>query len=137
MERPARTSTAAPAESSSRPSRRSAPERRGGGIFDLFGSELATGWLPTKFVPIDFEFREGVGRVHVEGFGHADSELLTYPDGTVIQPWIDLPHGIEYKRALMINAKRWRWHDADLLASYADKYGAVARVKFTEQGCIA
>ena len=36
----------------------------------------------------------------------------------------------------MTNAKRWWWRDEDMLASYADKYGAVARVKFSEQGCV-
>jgi hypothetical protein len=33
----------------------------------------------------------------------------------------------------MTNAKRWWWPDAELLGSYENKYGAVARVKFTEQ----
>ena len=108
----------------------------GGGIFDLFGSELVTTWLPTKIVPIEFEVRDGVGRVLIEGFGEAESELLRYPDGTIIRPWLDLPHGIEYKKGLMTNAKRWFWHDGELLGSYADKYGAVARVHFTEQGCV-
>jgi hypothetical protein len=40
------------------------------------------------------------------------------------------------ERGLMTNAKRWWWRDDELLASYADKYGAVARVRFTEQGCV-
>ena len=95
-----------------------------------------TTWLPTKVVPITFEFRGGVGRVRIEGVAEAESALLSYPDGTVIEPWVELPHGIEYKKGLMTNAKRWWWRDAELLASYANKYGAVARVKFTEQGCV-
>src|SRR5262245_4272807 len=37
--------------------------KAGGGIFELFGSELATTWLPTKVVPIEFEFTNGKGRV--------------------------------------------------------------------------
>jgi len=109
----------------------------GGGLFELFGKELVTKWLPMKVVPIDFEFTAGVGRVRVEGFGEGESELLSYPDGSVIQPWQELPHGIEFKRALMTNAKRWWWRDDDLLAIYADKYGAVARVRFTKEGCVA
>jgi hypothetical protein len=36
----------------------------------------------------------------------------------------------------MTNAKRWWWRDEDLLASYADRYGAVAKVRFTQDGCI-
>ncbi len=83
-----------------------------------------------------FEFKDGAGRVRIEGFGEAESELLSYPDGSVIRPWQDLPHGIGFKRALMTNAKRWWARDDKLLASYANKYGAVARVKFTEQGCV-
>lgn len=110
--------------------------KAGGGIFDLFGAQLVTTWLPAKVVPIEFEIRDGAGRVRVEGFAEAESELLAYPDGTVIRPSLDLPHGIEFKQALMTNAKRWWWRDDVLLGNYADKYGAVARVKFTEQGCV-
>lgn len=110
--------------------------KAGGGIFELFGSELASTWLPTKFVAIDFDVQDGVGRVRIDGIGEAESELLSYPDGSTIRPSVDLPHGIEYKKGLMTNAKRWSWRDGDLLATYANKYGAVARVKFTEAGCV-
>jgi hypothetical protein len=88
-------------------------------------------------VPIEFAFADGTGRVHVEGFGAGESELLSYPDGSVIRPVQELPHGIEFKRALMTNAKRWWWRDDELLANYADKYGAITRVRFTEEGCVA
>ena len=108
----------------------------GGGIFDLFGTQLVSQWLPTKSVAIEFELVDGQGRVCIEGFAEAESELLSYPDGSVIRPTLDLPHGIEYKHGLMTNARRWSWHDGILLASYANKYGAVARVKFSEQGCM-
>jgi hypothetical protein len=79
----------------------------GGGFFDLFGTQLVTTWLPTKVVPIEFELKDGTGRIRIEDLGEAESELLSYPDGTVIRPWLDLPHGIEFKRGLMTNAKRW------------------------------
>ncbi|MDC0663655.1 DUF1326 domain-containing protein [Marinobacter sp. SS21] len=108
----------------------------GGGIFGLFGAELVTTWLPSKFVPIRFDVHDGVGTVSIEGIGEAQSELLSYPDGSVIRPELHLPHGIEYKQGLMTNTRRWWWRDDDLLASYADRYGAVARVRFTEQGCV-
>jgi hypothetical protein len=111
--------------------------KAGGGIFELFGAQLVETWLPTKSARFAFELKDGVGRVRIEGFGEAQSELLSYPDGTVIQPWEELPHGIEFKRGLMTNARHWQWNDAQLLASYANKYGAVAKVKFTEEGCIA
>ncbi len=110
--------------------------KAGGGIFHLFGAQLVTTWLPTKVGPIEFAFSDGAGRVRIEGFGEAESALLSYPDGTVIRPWLELPHGIEYKRGLMTNAKRWWWRDDELLASYANRYGAIARVRFTEQGCV-
>ncbi|HEX5767915.1 MAG TPA: DUF1326 domain-containing protein [Burkholderiales bacterium] len=127
-------------------SRASAEQRRaleaiatgkaGGGIFELFGKALVTRWLPTKFAPIEFEIEDGKGRVRIEGFGEGESELLAYPDGSTIRPQVALPHGIEYKSGLMTNAKRWWWRDDELLASYANRYGAVARVKFSEEGCV-
>ena len=110
--------------------------KAGGGIFQLFGEQLVTRWLPTKAAAIDFEIRDGKGRVSIEGFGEAETELLAYPDGSTIRPQVELPHGIEYKSGLMTNAKRWWWRDEDMLASYADRYGAVARVKFSEEGCV-
>lgn len=110
--------------------------KAGGGIFQLFGADLVTRWLPTKVAPIAFDVSDGKGRVRIEGFGEGESDLLGYPDGTVIRPQLELPHGIEYKSGLMTNAKRWWWRDEDLLAAYADKYAAVAHVKFTQEGCV-
>lgn len=107
----------------------------GGGIMSLFGSELVTRWLPTKLVAIAFALNDGRGQVEIAGFGGAESELLSYPDGTVIRPMLDLPHGIEFRQGLMTNAKHWWWNDADLLADYGDRYGAVATVKFNNEGC--
>jgi len=79
----------------------------------------------------------GVWSIGKGRYGEAESELLGYPDGSVIRPVQELPHGIEFKRGLMTNAKRWWWHDDELLASYANKYCAVSRVKFTQEGCVA
>jgi hypothetical protein len=110
--------------------------KAGGGIFELFGAELVTTWLPTKVAPIEFEVHEGEGCVRVGSFAEAESGLLGYPDGSVIRPWLELPQGIGFKRGLMTNAKRWWWRDGELLASYANKYGAIARVRFTEDGCV-
>ena len=42
-----------------------------------------------------------------------------------------------YKKGLLTNAKRWWWRDDRLLASYANTYGAVARITCTEEGCIS
>lgn len=110
--------------------------KAGGGMLSLFGSELVSKWLPSKVLPIEFSINDGVGRVRIDGIGEAESELLSYPDGTVIRPWAELPHGIEFKKGLMTNAKRWWWRDDELLATYADKYGAIARVEYTQDGCV-
>lgn len=109
----------------------------GGGIFELFGQQLVTEWLPNKQVNFEFNLQDGIGSVRIGAYGSADSELLGYPDGTVIRPEVKLPHGIEYKSGLMTNARRWQWQDDELLASYENKYGAVARVRFDETGCVA
>lgn len=109
----------------------------GGGMIGVFGAELVHTWLPTKVAKIEFAVEDGRGRVRIEGFGEAESELLSYPDGTVIRPTLDLPHGIEFKRGLMTNAKRWWWRDDELLATYANTYGAVARVRLSDEGCLA
>jgi hypothetical protein len=109
----------------------------GGGIFEIFAKQLTKTWLPTKLVPIDFAVdQHGKGSVRIEGIAEAESELLSYPDGSTIRPWLDLPHGIEFKKGLMTNAKRWWWRDDELLANYANKYGALARVKFDPTGCV-
>lgn len=110
----------------------------GGGIFELFGQQLVTRWLPTRYVAIEFGLdAEGVGAVRIGSQGWAHNELLSYPDGSTIRPVSELPHGIEYKRGLNTNAREWAWHDEHLLAHYENKYGAVARVRFTQQGCVA
>jgi hypothetical protein len=109
----------------------------GGGILELFGRDLVTTWLPTKVVPVEYEFRDGAGRVRIEDLVEAESRLLSYPDGTVIRPGLELPHGIEFKKGLMTNASRWWIRDEELLGNYHDKYGAVARVRFTQEGCVA
>lgn len=111
--------------------------KAGGGIFELFGQALVSEWLPTKIAPIEFDVTESGGCVVIEQFGEASCELLAYPDGTIIRPVQELPHGIEYKRALMTNARRWWWRDDSLLATYENKYGAVAKVRFTQEGCMA
>jgi len=107
----------------------------GGGIFELFAKQLTRTWLPTKVVPIRFDMVDGRGTVRIDGIGEAESELLSYPDGTVIRPWLELPHGIEFKKGLMINAKRWWWRDEELLGRHADRYGAWSRVTFDQTGC--
>jgi len=111
--------------------------RAGGGIFELFGQQLVREWLPTKTTAIRCEINDGVGHVRIGDYAAAESVLLSYPDGSVITPRVELPHGIEFKSGLMTNAQQWWWRDGELLANYSDKYGAYAQVKFTQEGCVA
>lgn len=107
----------------------------GGGLFELF-AQLAPTWHPTRYVPIDFDIEDARGSVRIGDVAGADSELLAYPDGKVIHPTFVLPHGIEFKEGLATNAKRWWSRDEDLLGSFEDKYAAVARVEFTQEGLV-
>ena len=110
--------------------------KAGGGIFELFGTQLAKTWLASKTLPIDVAITDGKGTVRIGDVAAAETELLSYPDGTTIRPVSELPHGIEYKKGLMTNAKRWWWNDRELLASHLNKYGAWCSVKFTQDGCV-
>jgi len=107
----------------------------GGGIFEVLAA-MTTKFHPTQVADIEFEVEDGKGRVKVGDIVEMESDLLSYPDGTVIRPTFELPHGIEFKTALATNAKRWWVRDDDLLGSYQDKYAAVARVKFSNEGCV-
>lgn len=111
--------------------------KAGGGMFELFHS-LASKFHPTIVTDIEFAVDgDGKDRVRVGDYWEAESELLAYPDGTTIRPMFTLPHGIEFKTGLATNAKRWWIRDEDMLANHHDKYGVIAKVRFTEQGCVA
>jgi hypothetical protein len=97
---------------------------------------LASKVYPTKVAKIDFDVNDGKGRIKVGKELEAESELLTYPDGTTIRPIFTLPHGIEFKTALATNAKSWWVRDQALLGTYQNRYAAVATVKFTNKGCV-
>jgi len=108
----------------------------GGGIFEIFAT-LCTTIYPTLVANIEFETDgDGKGRVKIDDIMDMRSELLSYPDGTVIRPMFELPHGIEFKTALATNAKSWWVRDEDMLGNYQNKYAAVARVKFSNEGCV-
>lgn len=109
--------------------------QHGGGMFEIF-ADLVNKWHPTKVADIEFEMGDGTGRVIIDDLFELESELLSYPDGTVIRPTFTLPHGIEFKTALATNAKRWWVRDEDLLGNYQNKYAAVSTVKFNNEGCI-
>ncbi len=127
-------------DSSATPAQREAVEaiasgKAGGGIFEIF-ARLTTKSYPTRLVPIELDIKGNRATVRIPGLMEADSDVLTYPDGTVITPILDLPHGIEFKRGTATNAKRWWIRDEEFLASHGNKYAAVAKVKFTEKGCV-
>jgi len=107
----------------------------GGGVFELF-HHLCSKWHPTIVTRIDFDLKDGRAETKVGDFMEAECDLLSYPDGTVIRPTFTLPHGIEFKTALATNTKRWWIRDGAFRADHVNVYGAVAKVKFTEKGCI-
>ena len=110
--------------------------KAGGGIFEMF-HKLSSKWYPTIVTDLDFQMgADGKGTVRVGDLLWMESDLLSYPDGTVIRPSFDLPHGIEFKKGLATNTKRWWIRDEDMLASHENVYGLVTTVKFTEAGCV-
>jgi hypothetical protein len=109
--------------------------KHGGGIFEIFAG-LCSKVYPTKVARIEFEVKDGKARFGVRNMFEAESELLTYPDGSTIRPIFTLPHGIEYKTALATNATHWWIRDEVLLARHQNKYAAVATVKFSNKGCV-
>jgi hypothetical protein len=110
--------------------------KAGGGLFEVFHGLVAK-WLPTMVTGIEFvQGGEGVARLKIGDVLEAESELLTYPDGTVIKPTFNLPHGIEFKTGLATNAKRWWVRDGPMLASHENVYGVITTVRFDETGCV-
>lgn len=107
----------------------------GGGIFELF-AKLTSTFYPTMTTDIRFEMDGPRVRLEIGEVVAADADLLAYPDGTVIRPTLVLPHGIEYKEGLAINAKHWWMRDEQMLASCDNRYAAVAKVKFTQAGLV-
>lgn len=110
--------------------------REGGGLFELF-AKLASKTYPTKVAKIEFRLEGPTAYLRVDDLLEAESEALSYPDGSKILPTFMLPHGIEFKTALATNAKRWWIRDETMLASHENKYGAVSRVKITREGVSA
>lgn len=107
----------------------------GGGIFEIF-PKLAAKTYPPLVTDIEFRLDGPKAYVRIGDLAEAESDVLTYPDGTEIRPTFALPHGIEFKTALATNTKRWWIRDEDMLAHHKDRYGAVARVKFSNAGCV-
>ncbi len=109
--------------------------RCGGGIFEIF-PRLVVKTYPTLVTDIEFRLDGPKAYVRIGDLAEAESEVLIYPDGTEIRPSFTLPHGIEFKTALATNTKRWWMRDQEMLAHHTNRYGAVARVTFTNAGCV-
>ena len=107
----------------------------GGGIFEIF-PKLSAQTYPPMLANIEFRLDGPKAYLKIEGIMEAESEALSYPDGSTILPTFTLPHGIEFKEGLATNTKRWWIRDEAMLASHENVYGVVSRVKFTEKGCV-
>lgn len=109
--------------------------RHGGGIFEIFPTTIARTY-PTRVAKIELHIDGPRSWFRVDGVGEGHSDAIKYPDGTPIHPTFTLPHGIEFKQALTMNATRWWMRDEDLLAFHQNKYAAIATVKFSDEGCV-
>lgn len=109
--------------------------KHGGGIFEVF-PQLVSNSLPTMVAKIDFRFDGASSGYRVDGIMELECEPIKYPDGMVISPTFTLPHGIEFKSALAASAKTWWIRDETMLAHHANKYAAIAHVKFNNKGCV-
>jgi len=109
--------------------------QHGGGIFEIF-PKLASKTYPPMVAEIEFRIDGPKAYVKIEGILEAESDSLTYPDGSIISPTFILPHGIEFKEGLATNTKRWWIRDEGMLAHHENRYGVVAFVKFNNEGCV-
>ena len=109
--------------------------QHGGGFFELFPN-LVSRKLPPKVARIDATFDGANSRAKIEGVTEVECGPIQYPDGSVISPTFTLPHGIEFKTALAMNAKKWSIRDEEMLGTYDNKYAAIATVKFGNKGCV-
>jgi len=109
--------------------------QHGGGIFEIF-PKLASKTYPPMVAEIEFRIDGPKAYVKIEGILEAESDSLTYPDGSIISPTFILPHGIEFKEGLATNTKRWWIRDEGMLAHHENRYGVVAFVKFNNAGCV-
>ena len=110
--------------------------KHGGGIFGILPYVIAR-THPTKIVPIKMQIDGTDSWVRIEGIAEAKHGKITEPaSGSVTTGEIVLPTGIEWKRALVTNAKSWWIRDGDILAVHTNKSGFVARVRYNQDGCV-
>ncbi len=110
--------------------------KHGGGVFEIF-PRTWTKVHPLKVTPIEFHFDGAESWFKVDGVGEVRSEKIRNPvTHDPFEGYIELPHGIGWKRALVSNIRRWWVRDDDILAVHENRNGQVCTVKFTEQGCV-
>ncbi|HEV2520308.1 MAG TPA: DUF1326 domain-containing protein [Thermoplasmata archaeon] len=111
--------------------------KHGGGVFEIFPKTLAKVY-PIRVTPIEFEYKDYDSWFRVEGVGEVHSEHIRNPvTHDPFEGSISLPGGIIFKKGLVTSIKRWWMRDEELLAFHEARNGHVARVKFSEQGCLA
>ena len=49
---------------------------------------------------------------------------------------INLPGGINWKKAFVTSIKKWWMHDRELLAKHENRAGFVTTLKISDKGCI-
>ncbi len=110
--------------------------KHGGGVFEIFPKTFAK-TLPTKVAKIDFHFNGYNSWFKVEGIGEVRSSYITNTvTGEKFKGTINLPGGINWKKAIVTNIKKWWMKDRDLLATHQNRSGFVTTLKMSNKGCI-
>jgi len=110
--------------------------KHGGGVFEIF-PKTWTKKLPTKIVKVDFHYNGYNSWFKVDGIGEVHSSYIANPvTGEKFKGQIVLPDGINWKKAMVTNIKRWWIGDREIHAKHDNRAGFVATLKITDKGCI-
>ena len=110
--------------------------KQGGGVFEIFPKTWSK-VLPTKVVKMDFHYDGYNSWFKVDGIGEVRSTYISNPvTGEKFKGEVFLPGGINWKRALTTNIKKWWVGDREIHARHENRAGFVTTLKFSEKGCI-
>ncbi len=110
--------------------------KHGGGVFEIFPRTFAK-TLSTKVTKIDFHFNGYNSWFKVEGIGEVRSGYITNPvSREKFKGTINLPGGINWKKAFVTSIKKWWMRDRELLARHDNRAGFVTTLKITNKGCV-
>jgi hypothetical protein len=110
--------------------------KHGGGVFEIF-PKTWTKKLPTKVVKVDFHYNGYNSWFKVDGIGEVRSAYISNPvTGEKFKGTIVLPDGINWKKAMVTNIKKWWIGDRDIHAKHDNRAGFVTTLKITDKGCI-